>query len=47
VVGDIVAAIDARLHGVVARRAHGAEFAVSPLRFAAFERGIPVLEAAG
>lgn len=47
VVGDIVAAIDARLHGALARRAPGAAFAVSPLRFAACERGIPLLEAAG
>jgi homoserine dehydrogenase len=44
VVGDIVAAIEARARGAVPPRLAAVEaLPAQPLRFAAFERGIPVL----
>ena len=46
VVGDIVAAIDARRRGTAPRVAAAAAIAVTPLRFARSERGIPLLDAA-
>jgi homoserine dehydrogenase len=46
VVGDIIAALDARRCGRVAHRAAPAAHAVVPLRFARNERGIPVLDPA-
>ena len=44
VIGDILAAVDARAHAAPLRRRIGADApAVAPLRFTLVERGIPVL----